>query len=103
MSFKTYVIIILTIAITIIFMQNVERVVFNVLWMTFPVSKLVMMLIVTVFGFILGLIVGRPRKKKLVESAVNGIPFEINQPADEAYLDTNPKSQLSDDDREYIS
>ncbi len=103
MSFKTYVIIFLSVAITVIFMQNLEPVVFNVLWMTFPISKLIMMLIVTVFGFILGLIVARPRKKKLSESAVNSIPFEINQTENEDYLDTQQKRSLSDEDREYLN
>jgi hypothetical protein len=84
-------------------MQNLDPVVFNVLWMTFPISKLIMMLIVTVFGFILGLIVARPRKKKLSESAVSSIPFEINQPENEDYLDTQQKRSLSDEDREYLN
>lgn len=102
MSFKTYVIIFLTVAITVIFMQNLEPVAFKILWMEFMLSKLVMMLIVTLFGFILGVIVARPRKKKLAESAVSSIPFEINQPESEDYLDTRQKQALSDEDRDYI-
>ncbi len=103
MSFKTYAIIFLSVAITIIFMQNLDPVPFKVLWMEFTVAKLIMMLIVTVFGFILGLIVARPRKKKLAETTENGIPFEISQPVDEPYLETKPKSNLSDEDREYLN
>ena len=103
MSLKTYVIIFLSVAITVIFMQNLEPVAFKILWMEFTVSKLVMMLIVTVFGFILGLIVARPRKKKLVESTVSSIPLEINQPENDDYLETKPKSSLSDEDREYLN
>ncbi|WP_017259350.1 LapA family protein [Pedobacter arcticus] len=103
MSFKTYSIIFLSVAITIIFMQNLDPVQFKVLWMEFTVAKLVMMLVVTVFGFILGLIVARPRKKKLAESAVNSIPFEINQPENAGYLDTGAKSSLSEEDKDYIS
>ena len=103
MSLKTYAIIFLSVAITIIFMQNLDPVQFKVLWMEFTVAKLVMMLVVTVFGFILGVIVARPRKKKLVENTESGIPFEINQPAEEPYLETKPKSNLSDEDREYLN
>lgn len=103
MSIKTYLIIFLTVAITVIFMQNLEQVDFNILWMKFPISKLLMMLIVTVFGFILGLIVAKPRRKKLVDDAAGSIPFEINQPEESDYLNTEAKSGLSDEDRDYIS
>lgn len=103
MSFKTYLIIFLTVAITVIFMQNLEQVDFNILWMKFPISKLLMMLIVTVFGFILGLIVARPRRKKLVDNTAGSIPFEINQPEESEYLTTQEKNRLSDEDKDYIS
>lgn len=103
MSFKTYVIIFLAVAITVVFMQNLEPVAFKILWMEFMLSKLVMMLVVTVFGFILGLIVARPRKKKLTDSAVSSIPFEINQPENDDYLETKPKSNLSEEDRDYLN
>ena len=103
MSFKTYLIIFLTVAITIIFMQNLDPVGFKILWMEFTVSKLVMLLVVTVFGFILGLIVARPKKKRLSESAVSNIPFEISQPANAEYLENTPKNSLSDEDRDYLS
>ena len=103
MRLKTYVIIFLSVAITIIFMQNLDPVPFKVLWMDFTVAKLVMMLVVTVFGFILGVIVARPRKKKLVESEGGSIPFEINQPKNDDYIQTPLKNTLSDEDRDYIS
>jgi uncharacterized integral membrane protein len=103
MSFKTYLIIFLTVAITIIFMQNLDPVGFKILWMEFTVSKLVMLLVVTVFGFILGLIVARPRRKRSAESAVSSIPFEINQPENDDYLENKPKSSLSDEDRDYLN
>ncbi len=103
MSLKTYVIIFLSVAITVIFMQNLEPVAFNVLWMEFTVAKLVMMLVVTVFGFILGAIVARPRKKKLADSTVSSIPFEINQPEGDGDVETSQKNRLSDEDRDYIN
>lgn len=103
MSFKTYLIIFLSVAITVIFMQNLEPVIFNVLWMEFTVAKLVMMLVVTIFGFILGVMVARPRKKKLVESAVGGIPFEVHQPEENEYVETHQKRGLSEEDRDYLN
>lgn len=102
MSFKTIVIIILSVLITVIFMQNTDQVLFTVLWKEIYVSKLVMMLIVTVFGFILGLIIARPRKKKLAESA-NNLPFEANHPEESEYSETQQKNKLSDQDRDYLS
>ncbi len=103
MHLKTYVIIFLSVAITIIFMQNLDPVPFKVLWMEFTVAKLVMMLVVTVFGFILGVIVARPRKKKLVEMEDGNIPFEINQTKSDEYAENPQKNTLSDEDRDYIN
>ncbi len=104
MSFKTIVIIILSVLITVIFMQNTDQVVFTLLWKEIYVSKLIMMLIVTLFGFILGVIIARPKKKKLAETAVSSIPFEINDTTtNDDYLATNKKSTISDDDRDYIN
>ena len=84
-------------------MQNVEPVMFNILWMEFNVSKLVMMLVVTVFGFILGVIIARPRRKMVVESVVTDIPFEVTKAENDDYLDTQQRRPLSDEDREYLS
>ncbi|HET8830233.1 MAG TPA: hypothetical protein VFM79_12885 [Pelobium sp.] len=103
MSFKTYLIIFLSVAITVIFMQNLEPVAFNILWMEFMVAKLVMMLVVTVFGFILGVMVARPRKKKLAESAVSSIPFEVHQPEGNQYSETKQKRDLSEEDKDYLN
>lgn len=62
-----------------------------------------MMLVVTLFGFILGIIVARPRKKKLSESAISNIPFEITQPENENYLEADGKNSLSDEDKDYLN
>lgn len=100
MSFKTIAIIVISVLITVVFMQNTDQVLFTILWKEIYVSKLIVMLGVTLFGFILGVIVARPRKKKnLSDTAVNSIPFEVNQPNEEE----EPKRNLSDDDRDYIS
>ncbi|MRX45992.1 hypothetical protein [Pedobacter puniceum] len=103
MSFKTLTIIILSVLITVVFMQNTDEVLFTILWKEIYVSKLLMMLIVTVFGFILGLIIARPKKKTpLATESARDIPFEVNNPNDD-YLNHNDKKGLSDEDRDYIS
>ncbi|OAQ42101.1 hypothetical protein A5893_03015 [Pedobacter psychrophilus] len=103
MSFKTIVIIVLAVLITVIFMQNTDQVMFTLLWKEIYVSKLIMMLIVTVFGFIIGVIVARPkRKNKEVVLETNTSNGNINS-ADDDYVDMKKKNDLSDEDRDYIN
>ncbi|HEY2580922.1 MAG TPA: hypothetical protein VGI43_03905 [Mucilaginibacter sp.] len=80
MRVKTIIIISITVLITIVLMQNTDDVNFAFLWADFRISKLVMMTGVAVFAFILGVLVGRPKKvKKLGE-----------------------ENSLSDEDKDYI-
>jgi len=107
MNFKTLVIVILSILITVIFMQNTDEVMFTLLWKQIFVSKLLMMLIVTVFGFIIGVIIARPKKKKVAEyapaSTVKDVPLEINRnQEDQDYISLKKPDGLSDEDRNYI-
>lgn len=108
MSFKTLVIIILAVLITVIFMQNTDEVVFTLLWKQIYISKLWMMLTVTLFGFIIGVIVARPRKKKEIETAsyqnAKDIPLEVNNISkeDDDYVSMKKTNQLSDEDRDYL-
>ncbi|RYZ96123.1 MAG: LapA family protein [Moraxellaceae bacterium] len=92
MSVKTIIAIIIAVLITIVIMQNNDPVRFNILFSTLYASKLVVMSFIAVAAFILGLIVGRPKKPK----------YDI-----EAYHDShNTKGQpgtLSDEDRDYIN
>jgi len=92
MSAKTISIIILTALLTIFLMVNTEAVDFNFLVTTVPVSKLLVIGICIIIGFIIGFVVGRPRKT--VSSYDDEI--ERNQPV-------SNKKELSDEDREYIS
>ena len=92
MRIKTMVIIFITVLLTVVIMQNTERVDFNFLFSTFHISKLVMLLFVAVISFIVGIMVGRPGKPKY-------IPGQVEDPG-------NPKKAsdtLSDEDREYIN
>ena len=92
MRIKTIIIILITILLTVVLMQNTGVVFFKFLWATFPISKLVMLAIMAMFGFVLGLLVGRPKKIKRLGD-------------DQPYppIDGNKTSTLSDDDKEYIN
>ncbi|UKT62319.1 lipopolysaccharide assembly protein LapA domain-containing protein [Pedobacter mucosus] len=92
MSGKTIFIIILTALLTIFLMVNTEPVDFNFLVTTVAVSKLLVIGICIIIGFIIGFIAGRPRKT--VSSYDDEI--EKNQPV-------SNKKELSDEDRNYIS
>jgi uncharacterized integral membrane protein len=102
MSFKTIVIIILSILITVIFMQNTDQVLFTILWKELYVSKLIMMLVVTLFGFIIGVIVARPKKKKQVIQNAD-VPLEVTQSEDKDYIEMPKKQGISDEDRDYLN
>ncbi|WP_421938924.1 lipopolysaccharide assembly protein LapA domain-containing protein [Pedobacter sp.] len=92
MSGKTIFIIALTALLTIFLMVNTEPVDFDFLVTTVPVSKLLVIGICIVIGFIIGFIVGRPRKTlssyddEIARNQANG-----------------NKKELSDEDRDYIS
>jgi uncharacterized integral membrane protein len=64
MRIKTIVVIGITVLLTIVLMQNTDQVDFAFLWTSFRISKLVMMTFVSVFAFILGVLVGRPKNVK---------------------------------------
>ncbi|MFD2288372.1 DUF1049 domain-containing protein [Pedobacter petrophilus] len=92
MSTKTIFIIILTVLLTIFLTVNTDPVDFDFLVATVAVSKLLVIGICVIIGFIIGFIVGRP--KKTISSYDNEI--ERNQPV-------STKKELSDEDRDYIS
>ncbi len=108
MSFKTIIIIVLAVLITVIFMQNTDEVLFTLLWKEIYISKLWMMLIVTVFGFIIGVIVARPRRKKKEEvsapSSQHHVPLEVDKFKDEdaEYISMKKPDQWSDEDQDYL-
>ncbi|WP_029288093.1 lipopolysaccharide assembly protein LapA domain-containing protein [Pedobacter sp. R20-19] len=93
MSGKTIFIIILTALLTAFLFLNSDEVAFNFIVVDGVfVSKLLVIGICVIIGFIIGFIVGRP--KKTISSYDNEI--ERNQ-------QTANKKELSDEDREYIS
>jgi putative membrane protein len=92
MNAKTIFIIVLTALLTIFLMVNTEPVDFDFLVTTVAVSKLLVIGICIIVGFIIGFIVGRPRK------TISSYDDEIEK----NNLKGN-KKELSDEDRDYIS
>ncbi|WP_199121378.1 hypothetical protein [Pedobacter sp. ASV28] len=94
MKSKTIFIIILTALLTIFLMVNNDAVEFNfIIGSPVLVSKLIVIGICILIGFILGFIAGRPRT---THRSYND-EIEKNHPAQEN------KNTLSDEDRDYIS
>ncbi|MGV3705126.1 MAG: hypothetical protein ACO1NU_07070 [Arcticibacter sp.] len=98
MRIKTFFIILITALVTIVLMNNTEEI---DMWLfgTTRISKLIILAVVFVLGFIVGALVMRPRKKKVLEEDEDEYPEE-----DAQNLPVNTyKTKLSDEDRDYIS
>ena len=94
MKTKTIFVIAVTALLTIFLMVNREAVDFDFIIVdNVPISKLVVIGVCIVIGFILGFLVGRPKK------TVSSYDPEIEK----GYTTTENKSTLSDEDRDYIS
>jgi uncharacterized integral membrane protein len=92
MRIKTIIIIVITILLTVVLMQNTERDSLYFLWATFRMSKLLILAIVAIIAFILGYLVGRPKRVKLL----GGDLPDSDQ-------DKNNSNTLSEEDKDYIS
>jgi uncharacterized integral membrane protein len=92
MRIKTIIIIIITILLTVLLMQNTGRDHLDFLWGTFYMSKLVLLLVVALIAFILGYLVGRPKR----------IP-RLGGDYAEPDSNKNETNTLSDEDKEYIN
>lgn len=92
MRIKTMIIIIITVLLTVVIMQNTDDVPFKFLFAKFYVSKLVLMLALAFIGLIIGVLISRPGKPKYIPGQVEASDPNKKQP------DT-----LSDEDRDYIS
>lgn len=94
MKLKTIFVLIITVLLTIFLTVNSDAVEFDfIIGEPVSVSKLVVIGICVLVGFILGFIVGRPRK------TLSSYDTEIEK----AYPASDNKSTLSDEDRDYIS
>ncbi|MEE1885253.1 lipopolysaccharide assembly protein LapA domain-containing protein [Pedobacter flavus] len=92
MKTKTIVTIILTALITVFLVRNDDRVDFDFFFTVISVSKLIVMAVCVVIGFIIGLLVARP---KTVVSTYD--PKFENEEED------LPNDTLNKEDRDYIS
>ena len=101
MRLKTIFIIIVTILLTIVIMQNAEPVPFKVLFFETTTSKLLMMAVMAIIGFIIGYLVGRPKKTRFTKEFDHGYG-EDDEYTDDRRSNRSPDT-LSDEDREYIS
>lgn len=100
MRLKTIFLIVATILLTVIIMQNSDPVYFKVLFFTTRTSKLMMMLIVAIIAFIIGFMVGRPKRTILSKDYNHGYD-ERDSRTHEAGAN-NKTDTLSDEDRDYI-
>lgn len=101
MRIKTIFLIVATILLTVVIMQNNSPVLFKVLFFTTYTSKLMMMVWVALAAFIIGYLVGRPKVKKFGNDYGHGYD-ERDQSTHEGLPKQSPNT-LSDEDRDYIS
>ncbi len=92
MRIKTIVALIIVVLLTIVIMQNTGQVQFNLLFASIYIPKLVMLTAASVAGFILGVLVARPRKLKIDSKQF----YETNE-------QRKNTGTLSDEDKDYIS
>lgn len=92
MSIKNIFALIIVVLLTIVIMQNTDEVKFTILFSDVFLPKVAVMTAVSVAGFILGVLVGRPKNKK----------YDIEDYHDKLQKNEDPKT-LSDEDRDYIS
>ena len=92
MRITTILIIVVTVLLTVVLMQNTDPVRFTILFADVRMSKLTVMAATAFVGFILGYMVGRPKKAR------NIAPHYHEGDHDEDNPDT-----LSEEDRKYIS
>ena len=86
------VMILIAVLLTVVIMQNTGPVSFKLLWAVFYISKLWMLLLVAIVGFIIGFMIGRPGRPRYIK----GQDEEIETPKPST-------NTLSDEDREYIN
>src|SRR6185503_5771730 len=91
MRIKTIIIVLVTILLTTVIMQNTGTMGFQILWMHFYISKLFVMLFVGIIAFVLGWFLGRPKRR-----------FNLSETTDVANMDNHHTDTLSEEDRDYI-
>jgi uncharacterized integral membrane protein len=92
MRITTMLIIFITILLTVVLMQNTDPVRFTILFSDVRMSKLTAMATTAVVGFVLGYMVGRPKKARHIAPEYH-----------EGDHDEDDPNTLSEEDRKYIS
>jgi uncharacterized integral membrane protein len=84
MRIKTIITLLVIILLVVLLLQNTGRDHLDFLWATFYMSKLILLTLVAGIGFVLGWLVGRPKRVRRLSG------------------DFTDPDTLSDEDREYI-
>ncbi|MBC7914437.1 MAG: hypothetical protein H7Y07_09975 [Pyrinomonadaceae bacterium] len=92
MSGKTIFVIVASVLVTIVLMNNTEEIDFWLFGAT-KIPKLVILGTMLGLGFVIGLIAGRPKKKEVVTQEPK---FEVIEPSEKT-------TNLTDEDRDYIN
>jgi uncharacterized membrane protein YciS (DUF1049 family) len=96
MRVKTIFLLAVAIVLTVLIMQNNESAKFNILFFQgVYVSKLSVLLFVTIASFVAGIVIAQPKKYK--------IDTDRHDEEDDAETPNKKTGTLSDEDREYIS
>lgn len=98
MTFKTIFIIIVSVLVTVVLMNNTEEISF---WFfgEIRIPKLIVLGVIFLLGILVGFMLGRPRKKPIAVSNTN---YESEQDYDLPKSNETEERRLSDDDREYL-
>lgn len=96
MSFKTVSIVVISVLVTVVLMNNTDEIDF---WLfgNARIPKLAILGAMFAAGLIVGYMLGRPRKKVLIDDRDEPIPA-----TGQAYTNRESIDQLSDEDRDYI-
>ena len=92
MRIKTIAIIIITMLLTVVLTQNTNATTWKFLWATFSISKLLVLFVVALIAFILGILVGKPKRVKRLGGDTG----------EEGVRHDSPNT-LSEEDKDYIS
>ena len=97
MSIKTIFIIVISVLVTVILMNNTDEIDFWIFGQA-RIPKLTILGCMFGTGLLLGYLIGKPHKKTINTANANNSPEE-NQPV----INKESKDYLSDEDREYIN
>jgi hypothetical protein len=98
MSARTILALVIAVLLTVVIMQNNEPVKFTFLFADIYIPKLVMLTAVSISGFLLGVLVASPRKKKQITDHDHSAGA-----MDDTHDNRTRPNTLSDEDRDYIN